>query len=97
MAAGGIARLQAKSGGWEKRARLQAEPRGEFRGVLGRGVRGKWSEAAGHASLGFISLFTIVIFLTINKDVYFCNCFSFLDDEMIEYQIVVCILLYLTG
>lgn len=35
MAAGGIARLKAKPGGWEKRARLQAEPRGEVGGVLG--------------------------------------------------------------
>lgn len=44
MAAGGIARLQAKPGGVGKRAGLPAEPRGEVGGILGRGLRSKWSE-----------------------------------------------------
>lgn len=41
MAAGGIARLNDKPRGWEKRSRLQAEPRREVGGVVGRGFAGQ--------------------------------------------------------
>lgn len=77
MAAGGIARLQANSGGWEKEQGCKLSQGGSSEEFWGEGLRGKWSEAAGHASLGFISSFTLVIFLTISKDVYFVIVFLF--------------------